>query len=81
MYDIEEGITRLHDLRTRMSSARLELARMKSFIHSLQFSSDTDAAWLLVRLRMGYGIAQVANIEPPRSNEYVRFVRVYQSTI
>jgi hypothetical protein len=81
MYDVEEGITRLQDLRTRLSSACEELARMKFFIDSLKFSSDADAAWLLVRLRMGGGIAQVASIESQRSNGYVRFMRVYQTTI
>lgn len=81
MYDVEEGITRLQDLRTRLDSARIELARMKCFIHSLQFSSDEDAAWLLVRLRMGDDLPQVASVEPPRSNEYVCFMRVNQPTI
>jgi hypothetical protein len=80
-YDFEEGTTRLQDLRTRLDSARIELARMQRFIHSLQFSSDADAAWLLVQLRLGYGIAQVAGIEAPRSNEYVCFKRVYQPAI
>jgi hypothetical protein len=81
MYDVEEGTTRLQDLQTRLNSARTELAQMKCFIHRLQYSSDADAAWLLVRLRMGEGIAQVASIEPTRSNGYVRFMRVYQSMI
>jgi hypothetical protein len=54
---------------------------MKSFIDSLKSSSDADAAWLLVRLRMGDDIAQVVKTELPRSNEYVRFMRVLQTTI
>jgi len=41
---------------------------MKSFIDSLKSSSDAEAAWLLVRLRMGEGIAQSASIESTRSN-------------
>jgi len=81
MYDVEEGITRLQDLRTQLSSACGELASMKHFIDTLKFSSDADAAWLLVRLRMGDDIAQVASIELPHSTEYVPRVRVYQTTI
>jgi hypothetical protein len=81
MYDVGEGITRLQDLRTQLSSAREELTRMKCFIDSLTFSSDADAAWLLVCLRMGDDIAQFGSIESPRSNGYVRFTRVYQTTI
>lgn len=80
MYDVEEGITRLQDLRTRLSSAHEELTRMKCFIDSLKFSSDADAAWLLVRLRMGDDIAQVVSMEIPRPKEYVYFMRVYQTT-
>lgn len=80
MYDVDEGITRLQDLRTRLSSVCEELARMKRFIDNLKFSSDADAAWLLVCLRTGGGIAQVASIEPPRSDEYVHLLRVHQST-
>lgn len=81
MYDVQEGVTRLQDLRTQLSSAREELTHMKCLIDSLKFSSDADAAWLLVRLRMGDDIAQVVNTESPRSNEYVYFKRVYQSRI
>jgi hypothetical protein len=80
MYDVEEGITRLQDLRARLSSACGELAYMKCFIDRLKFSSDADAAWLLVRLRMGDGIAQIASTEPPRSNEYVHSIRVNKDT-
>lgn len=54
---------------------------MKCFIDSLKFSSDADAAWLLVRLRMGDGISQDASVELPRSNRYIRLMRVYQTTI
>jgi len=77
MYDVQEGVTRLQDLRTQLSSAREELTRMKCLIDSLKFSSDADAAWLLVRLRMGYDVAQVVNTEISRSNEYVCFKRVH----
>lgn len=54
--------------------------RMKRFIDSLKFSSDEDAAWLLVRLRMGDDITQVVNLKTPRSNEYVYFMRLYRTT-
>lgn len=37
---------------------------MRSFIHSLQYSSDSDAAWLLVRLRLGDDFAPLAGVEP-----------------
>jgi len=69
MYDVGEGITRLQDLRTRLSSACEELTRMKRFIDSLKFSSDADAAWLLVRLSIGDNIARIVSMEIPRSNE------------
>jgi len=54
---------------------------MKCFIDSLKFSSDADAAWLLVRLRMGDDLPQVASLKPSRLDEYVCFIRVYQPTI
>ena len=44
---------------------------MKRFIDNLKFSSDEDAAWLLVRLRMEDDITQIVNVKTPRSNEYV----------
>jgi uncharacterized protein YlxW (UPF0749 family) len=50
MYDSEEGTTRQQDLRNRLSSAQIELAQLKRFVHSLQNSSDADAAGLLARL-------------------------------
>jgi len=46
-----------------------------------EVSSDADTAWLLVRLHMGDGVAQVASMESPRLNGYVRFMRVYQTTV
>ncbi|TLD05651.1 hypothetical protein E2P81_ATG10618 [Venturia nashicola] len=58
-YDIEEGSTRLHDLRARLSYACEELALLKYFVDSLKFSSDADAALLLARLRLGDSIVQV----------------------
>lgn len=66
MFDVREGVTWSQELRTRLSSAHLELAQMKSFIHNLQYSSDSDAAWMLVRLRMGDDIAQLAGVESLR---------------
>jgi hypothetical protein len=48
LYDIEEGTTRLQNLRNRLSSAQIELTQTKGFVHSLRYSSDADAAGLLV---------------------------------
>jgi hypothetical protein len=59
---------RLQDLRTRLNSAREESTHINRFIDSLKFSLDADAAWLLVRLRMGDDIAQVVSMEILRSN-------------
>jgi hypothetical protein len=64
MYDSEEGTTRQQDPRNRLGSAQIELAKLKRFVHSLQNSSDADAAGLLARLRMGEDIAQLTNAEP-----------------
>lgn len=50
---------------------------MKRFIHGLQHRSEADAAYLLVRLRMGDGVADLSNIESLRSGEYVRPIRAY----
>lgn len=69
MFDVIEGVTWSENLRTRLSSAHLELAHMRSFIHNLQYGSDSDAASLLVRLRMGEDIAQLAVVESLRSIE------------
>lgn len=62
-------MTRQQDLRTQLISVREELMRMKRFIDSLKFSSDADAARLLVRLRMGHDIARLVSMEVTRSNE------------
>jgi hypothetical protein len=67
MYDIEEGTTRLQNLRKRLGPAQIELTQAKRFIHSLQYSSDADAVGLLVRLRVGEDIAKLASAEPLRS--------------
>lgn len=69
MYDVEERITRSQDLRARLRSAHIELTQMKSLIHNLRYGSDSNAASLLVRLRMGEDIAQVADVESLRSIE------------
>jgi hypothetical protein len=79
MYDIEEGTTRLQNLRKRLFSAQIELTQAKRFIHSLQYSSDADVAGLLVRLRMGEDIAKLASAEPLRSEWCVCSRNVYQS--
>jgi hypothetical protein len=78
LYDIEEGTTRLQNLGNRLNSAQTELAQTKRFIHNLRYSSDADAAGLLVRLRRGEDIAQLASAEPLHSNWYVRSMNVYQ---
>jgi hypothetical protein len=52
MYDTEEGTTRLQNLRKRLGPAQNELTQAKRFIHSLRYSSDADAAGLLVRLEL-----------------------------
>jgi hypothetical protein len=78
MYDIEEGTTRLRNLRKQLGSAQIELTQAKRFIHSLRYSSDADAVGLLVRLRMGEDIAELASAEPLRSKWCVCSRIVYQ---
>jgi hypothetical protein len=78
MYDFEEGTTRQKDLRNRLSSAQIELAQLKRFVHNLQYSSDADAVGLLVRLRMGEDIAELASAEPLRSEWCVCSTISYQ---
>lgn len=80
-YDIEEGSTRLHDLRARLSDACEELALLKNFVASLKFSSDADAALLLARLRLGDSIVQVASSRLPRLSKCVRLIQTYCSRI
>jgi hypothetical protein len=79
MYDIEEGTTRLQNLRKRLGSAQIELTEAKNFIYSLRYSSDADAVGLLVRLRMGEDITELASAEPLRSEWCVCSRIVYQS--
>lgn len=79
MYDFEEGTTRQQDLRNQLSSTQIELAQLKRFIYSLQYSSDADAVGLLARLRVGEDIARLASAEPLHSEWYVRSTNVYQS--
>jgi hypothetical protein len=79
MYDTEEGTTRLQNLRKRLDPAQNELTQAKRFIHSLRYSSDADAAGLLVRQRMGENIAELASAEPLRSRWCVCSRNVYQS--
>lgn len=69
MFDVKEGVTWSEYLRTRLSSAHLKLAQMESFIHNLQYGSDSEAALLLVRLRMREDIARHAVVESLRSIE------------
>jgi hypothetical protein len=61
VYDAAEGISRQQDLRSRLQSVEAELGQTKHFIHSLQHSSNRDAATLLKRLRLGEGVARLAN--------------------
>lgn len=63
MHDVEEDITQSQDLSTRSSSAYIELAQMKSFIHKLQHRSNADAAWFLVPTRVGDDIAELVDVE------------------
>jgi hypothetical protein len=81
MYDVEEGMSRLQNLRSRLSSTQIELARTKYFVHSLRYSSDADAIGLLARLRMGEDIARLESAEPLHSKWYVRSTNVYQSVL
>lgn len=83
-YNIEEGSTRIHDLRARLSDACEAcevLALLKYVVGSLKFSSDADAALLLARLRLGDSIVQVGSSRLPRFSKYVRLIQTYYSRI
>lgn len=74
-YDVEEGVTRQQDLRTRLDSIHKELAQIKGLIHSLQYDSDANAAELLARLRMGEDIGRLANAETRYSNKHACYLK------
>jgi hypothetical protein len=81
IYDAAEGVSRQQDLRTRLQSVEAELGQMRAFIHSLQHSSNRDAATLLRRLRLGEAVADLVNTTTPHSVRYLPFLLVYQPAI
>jgi hypothetical protein len=81
IYDAAEGISRQQDLRSRLQSVEAELGQTKHFIHSLQHSSNRDAATLLKRLRLGEDVARLANTARRPPVRYCPFLEVSQPTI
>jgi len=75
-YDIEEGVTRQQDLRTRLSSVQEELNQMKTLVHQLRHGSVPHALQLLARLRTDETVARLVSAGEQHSTWYERSTKV-----